>query len=175
MPADTSATDRLPIAAIVPARDIDVDRVVGDFVATLRERGVRVGGLLQDMRNSGELSFVCLIDIETGASHPILQCKVSTAKSCGLDTAALAEASSVLRRVAAGGAELVVFNRFSGMESIGQGFAPEMLEFMSQGVPVLAIVQPRHLDAWREFTGGLASELPAEAAALEAWFAKLQD
>ncbi len=162
------------IAAVIPGPDIDADLIVREFVADLRARGIRLTGLLQDMREENGNCFVCLIDIETGLSHPILQCKTDTSGTCGLDTAALIETTTVMRRIAQHSADLVVFNRFSGMEADGDGFASEMLHFMSCDIPVITIVQPKHLPAWRTFTGGMACELPAQRKALDAWFATIE-
>ena len=78
-----------------------------------------------------------------------------------------------MRRIAVEGADLAVFNRFGALEAEGGGLAAEMLELMSRGQPVLVIVGERHLDAWRNFTGGLASELPATTDALNRWFREI--
>lgn len=175
MPLPTSTEhDLLRIAAVVPPPGIDADQPVREFVADLRSRGIRVTGLLQDTREENDNCFVCLIDIETGTSYPILQCKTEAASACALDTAALIETTTVMRRIAGNAADLVVFNRFSGMEADGDGFAAEMLDFMSRDIPVLTIVRERHLPAWRHFTGGMACELPPDLTALNAWFATIE-
>lgn len=158
------------IAAVVPCAGINADHLLRDFVAKLRARGVRVAGLLQDMQPTASGCDICLVDIETGDSYPISQRLGTQSASCTLDPAGLAEASRVMRRIADDGADLVVFNRFSGMEADGDGFAAEMLDFMSCAIPVLTIVQDRHLPAWRHFTGEMACELPPEQAALDTWF-----
>lgn len=177
-PTHSNENDQPRIAAVVPPSGIDADLPVRQFVAELRARGIRVSGLLQDTREENDNCFVCLIDIETGASFPILQCKTETeteaASACALDTAALIETTTVMRRIAGSAADLVVFNRFSGMEADGDGFAAEMLDFMSRDMPVLTIVRERHLPAWRHFTGGMACELPPDLAALNAWFATVE-
>lgn len=172
-PTHSNENDQPRIAAVVPPPGIDADQPVREFVADLRSRGIRVSGLLQDTREENDNCFVCLIDIETGASFPILQCKTETASACALDTAALIETTTVMRRIAGSAADLVVFNRFSGMEADGDGFAAEMLDFMSRDIPVLTIVRERHLPAWRHFTGGMACELPPDPAALKRWFAAI--
>ncbi len=60
------------------------------------------------------------------------------------------------------------------MEAAGDGLAAEMLALMSGDIPVLTVVQQKHLAAWRHFTGGLAAELPAERPALDGWFRALR-
>ena len=64
------------------------------------------------------------------------------------------EPEQMLRRIAGEGADLAIFNRFAAMEAGGDGLAAEMLEVMSGDIPVLTVVPPKHLAAWRHFTGG---------------------
>lgn len=166
------ATDPPSIAAIVPEAGESGDSILRLFVDQLRQRGVRVRGLLQEMCPDDAGCKFSLIDIESGTRYPISQNLGSQATACVLDPGGIADASIVMRRIAVEGAELAIFNRFSGLEADGEGFSAEMLDLMSAGIPVLTIVNQRHLPAWRHFTGGLAIELPAQPAALEAWFAQ---
>jgi hypothetical protein len=41
---------------------------------------------------------------------------------------------------------------------------------MAKGYPLLTVVAPAHLDAWRKFTGGLATELSPDIDAMANWF-----
>jgi hypothetical protein len=76
----------------------------------------------------------------------------------------------VLRRALQEPAELAIANRFGTLESEGGGMADELLALMMAGIPLLTAVKLPYLPAWREFTGGLSAELPAEADALERWW-----
>jgi len=169
-----SATDgtaeAFPIAAIVVASGRTADELLRDFVARLQARQVRVRGLLQESCPDDSGCRHSLIDIESGRHYPISQKLGSLSNACTLDTAALTEATSVMRRIAAEGADLAIFNRFSKLESSGEGFAAEMLAVMSSSIPVLTVVSSAHLESWRHFTGGLAHELTADPAAIDAWF-----
>ncbi|WP_374328305.1 DUF2478 domain-containing protein [Azonexus sp.] len=160
-----------PIATIVATARGAADTALRDFVADLRRRGVRVRGLLQESQPDSSGCRHLLVDIESGRHFPISQQLGSQSNACTLDTAALVEATSVLRRIADEGADLAVFNRFSKLESSGEGFAAEMLQVMSNGIPVLTITPPAYLESWRHFTGGIARELPPDAGALNDWFA----
>lgn len=159
-----------PIAAIVAATG-SADAVLRDFVADLRRRGVRVRGLLQESLPDDACCRHSLIDIESGDRYPISQQLGSQSNACSLDTAALTEATAVMRRIADEGADLAIFNRYAKLESHGEGFAAEMLQVMSNGIPVLTVTSPTHLESWRHFTGGIARELPPDTAALNDWFA----
>jgi uncharacterized protein (DUF4213/DUF364 family) len=78
-----------------------------------------------------------------------------------------------LRQAVADRPDLLVVNRWGEQEANGRGFADEMLAAMSEGIPVLTLVDHRWLGAWQTFTGGAASLLPPSAAALHRWFAGL--
>jgi nucleoside-triphosphatase THEP1 len=167
-------TTGLPtIAALVPADGESADPVLHAFIAGLQRRGLRVRGLAQELCQTDHGCSVHLIDLATGQRYGISQNLGRLSASCTVDPQGLAEASIVLRRIADDGADLAVFNRFSGMEAGGEGFASEMLEIMSRDIPTVVIVREKWLPAWREFTGGLACELRPELAALDAWFAAL--
>ncbi len=159
------------IAAVVPPPGTRIDPLLREFVTSLLARGVRVRGLLQEACPESWGCKFSLSDVETGKRYPISQNLGSQSTSCALDAAGIADATQVMRRIAAEGAELAVFNRFSGLEADGEGFADEMLQVMSQGIPVITIVQVANLPAWRHFTGGLACELGATLDELERWFA----
>ncbi len=168
-----STADQPRIAALTPRAGENGDALLRQFVAALRLQGHRVRGLVQEMCPDEAGCKFSLVDIECGARYPISQNLGTQSTACVLDPAGIAEATGVMRRIAREGAELAIFNRFSGLEAEGDGFAAEMLDLMSAGIPVLTIVNTRHLTAWRHFTGGLAEELPADAQALNRWFASL--
>jgi hypothetical protein len=166
-----SATGTPSIAALVPADGESADQVLHTFVAGLQRRGLCVRGLAQELCHTDYGCSVSLIDLENGQRYGISQNLGRLSSSCTVDPQGLAEASIVLRRIAEDGADLAVFNRFSGMEAGGEGFANEMLEIMSRDIPTLVIVREKWLPAWREFTGGLACELRPDVGALNDWFA----
>lgn len=163
-------TDFPKIAAIVPQPGQRADAMLREFITRLQTQGFRVKGLIQEACPDSWGCKFSLIDLETGKRYPISQNLGSQSTACSLDVAGIADATVVMRRVATNGADLAVFNRFSGLEAEGEGFAAEMLEVMSQGIPVITIVQAANLPAWRHFTGGLACELTPEIADLEHWF-----
>lgn len=163
----------LPIAAVVSLSSGDANALIADFATRQRAAGRRVRGLIQELKVCDRGCQVVLIDLDNDARYRITQDLGPGSTSCGLDPALIAEAGTVMRRIADEGAELAIFNRFGALEADGGGFAPEMLSLMSEGIPVLTVVPAGQLERWRHFTGGLGSELPASAAALDAWFGGL--
>ena len=168
MTPDPANPPALTIAAI-RSRD-GVDELIASFARSLTERGWRVRGLLQEICETGEACSISLIDLAQGTRYPISQELGKFSTSCRVDPVGIAEASAVMRRAASEGADLVIFNRFAGLEAIGQGLAAEMLTIMADGIPLLTIVSPKHFAAWQNFTGGLYTELDPRLDALESWF-----
>lgn len=162
------------IAAVVPNGTTDIDSLMSAFAHDLIAQGWRVCGLIQEFMADGPNCEVTLVDLSAGTRYGISQRLGSQSTACRLDPGALAEASVVMRRIADEGADLAIFNRFAAMEAAGDGLAAEMLALMSGDIPVLTVVQQKHLAAWRHFTGGLAAELPAERQALDGWFRALR-
>lgn len=165
MPAATP-----PFAAIIRRTDDGIDALVASFAADMLARGWRIRGLLQEVSRDDQGCSVSLRDIAAGSLHPISQDLGACSTACRLDPGGLAEASAAFRQITAEDTDLVIFNRFAGLEAAGEGYRAEMLDIMSRDIPCLTIVPEKHLAAWRLFTGGLALELEARREALEQWF-----
>jgi hypothetical protein len=167
-PADE--TTLVAAAAILDDGSVDVDKLLAQVVAALRDAGRNVRGLLMT-HPDGEMgcaAAMVLVDISTGADYLVSQPLGRDSNACRADTQGFARASVVLRDALAAAPDLVVSNRFGGLETEGGGFASELLALMAHGVPVLTVVAPRHLATWLQFTGG-APVIAADAAAVQAW------
>ena len=165
--------ETLPIAAVVADDPRAADAAVRLLLQRLHLAGRRVSGLLQEAEGEDWQCQVWLQEIGGGRRYLITQNLGAGSASCRLDVSRLAEAGEVVRELNAGAVDLVVFNRFAGLEAKGQGFAAEMLALMAAGQPVLVIVPGKFQSAWRTFSGSSGVELPADADALHAWFASL--
>lgn len=161
-----------PIAAIVHADRRAADVLVGEFATDLIRAGRDVHGLIQWRPTGGKPGSV-LIDLKSGEHHRLFMELGAGSASCSVDTGNLAHASHALRRALEARADLAIANRFGPLEAAGAGLAAEMLAVMAEGIPFLTIVADDYLPAWRHFTGGMSIELPADRAALEAWFSGL--
>jgi hypothetical protein len=157
-------------AAILDDGTVDVDALFASIVQQQRQAGRRVRGLVMTHPDgeAGCAGAMVLVDVETHEEYLVSQSLGSGSSSCRADTQGFARASQVLRDALHAGPELVVCNRFGGLEAEGGGFAAELLELMAQGVPLLTVVAARHVDAWERFTGA-ACVLPAQASAVAAW------
>jgi nucleoside-triphosphatase THEP1 len=175
-PAPTVPTEdaALPVAAILDDGRTDADALLAQAARAAREAGRRVRGLLMTYaggRNDCAADMV-LVDVDTLEEYLVSQPLGAAAGSCRADPQGFARASRVLRDAREQAPDLVVCNRFGGMEAGGEGFTAELLELMAEGVPLLTVVSPRHLDAWTRFTGG-AQVLPAEPDAVRRWLGRV--
>lgn len=162
------------VAAVIHNGKGHADAPLLEFIQRLRKAGTIVRGLAPGpLANGDDCTTRTLCDIQEGTLYPISQNLGKASQACCLDTSALIQASQVLRQAIDTGADLVIVNRFGILEADGEGFSAEMLELMTRGVPMLTVVSPPYLQAWRRFTGGMATELPPDAEAMCRWFESL--
>lgn len=171
----------LPPAALPPLRpgavvhgpgSSGVDTLLDGFVAELKSRGFRVGGLVQ--RNHGAIDDCAevmeLVDVATGHAFDITQRLGRASQSCRVDPTGVADASQAVRRAVAERVDLLVVNKFAGLEAQGDGLADELLSGIAEGIPVLTSVGSRFLNEWQGFTGGFTDLLTPTEDALWRWW-----
>ena len=165
------------VQADTGSSDTEADALQRAWVLQLQHSGLRVGGVLQRCSTwpSG-CKRMQLLDVGSPQVFDISQDLGSAAKGCCLDPAGVVEASSVLRQALAEGVDVVVTNRFGGLEAQGSGFVAEIAALVEAGIPVMTIVAPQHLPAWRALTGSMGQELvmPQKVQALDDWLASLR-
>lgn len=158
-------------AAILDDGRRDIDALLRTLVQAQRAAGRRVRGLLMAPHDGGAgcARTMVLVDLHTHDEYLVSQPLGGASNACRADPQGFARASQVLKRAVDEAPDLLISNRFGSLEALGGGFCAELLEAMSHGVPVLTAVSSARLEAWRAFTGGVAAELPADLAAIEAW------
>ena len=171
MHPDSSAEDAVRAAGIDHGGQVDVDALLQSFALRQRAAGRRVLGLLMAPRDpaAGCRTAMVLTDIDRGDEYLVSQDLGAESQGCAADPQGFARASRVLRDALERQPDLVVCNRFGALEAENGGFVAELLALLQRGVPVLTVVAPRHRDAWQRFIGE-APLLPADPAALTAWF-----
>jgi nucleoside-triphosphatase THEP1 len=163
----------IAVAAVSHLRGQGVNDLVAEFARTLMERGVRVRGLIQRRapEQRGCAGDLFLVDLSTGQDFRISQNLGSESESCNVDSAAIAEASAVLRRAMAERIDLLIINKFGKLESEeGGGLTHEMVSAVAAGIPVLTTVREDRLDRWSELMGDFSVLLRPEWAEMEAWW-----
>lgn len=176
MPTFEPQTDEPSVAvaaAILDDGTQDVDALLTQIVQEQQQAGRHVRGLLMTYPDGREgcAAPMVLVDLVTREEYLVSQPLGSGSTACRADVQGFARASQVMRDALQAAPDLVVSNRFGGLESEGGGFAAELLELMAHGVPVLTVVASRHLQAWHRFTGA-AAVLPADKATVTDWLAR---
>jgi nucleoside-triphosphatase THEP1 len=167
----TDSPDFSPLAAaILDDGSGDSDTRLMTFAIKQQQAGLRVRGLY--MRRcagaSGCKADMVLVDIATQDEYLVSQPLGQGSSACRADTQGFASASQVLRDALVHAPDLVICNRFGGLESEGGGFAAELLDIMASGMPLLTMVSPARLDAWLRFSGQ-ATVLTATPANWQIW------
>lgn len=171
----------LPSASLPPLRpgavihgpgSYGVDALLDGFSAELKRRGFRVGGLVQRNHGPGDdcAERMELVDVATGRAYDITQKLGRESQSCRVDSTGVAEASQAIRNAVASGVDLLVVNKFAGLESHGDGLSDEMLTAIAEGIPVLTSVGSRYLNEWQTATGGFCDLLSPVPDALWRWW-----
>jgi len=154
----------------------DVEALLADFAAALQRDGVRVGGLLQrSTKEANGRPRMELIDIASGRTFLISQNLGGKSSACCVDPGGVAEASLILRGAIAGRPDLLIINKFSGLEAKGEGLRAEFLDALASGLLVLAGLAERHRGAFEEMAEGAADCLEASPEALRAWWERTCD
>ncbi|MFA5684338.1 MAG: DUF2478 domain-containing protein [Lysobacteraceae bacterium] len=171
----TATTDRkVPFAVVIQGEGDDPDALMARFAARLRQSGWCVRGLIQPPRLPGQPRPMVVLDLDDESSlYDIANPLGPNAQGCRVDPSAVADASVVLRRARAEGADLVMVNRFGTLEASGGGLVAEIAGLLSDSIPVLAVLNPRYLQEWRDFTAGTGTELPPRMEAVQEWFDQL--
>ena len=165
-------TSALRAAVIVDDGSADVDVLLADAAREAQRAGRRVCGVLMTYPD-GAVSCsgaMVLVDLNTQEAFLVSQPLGRDSKACRADPQGFARASQVLRRAVQEAPDLVVSNRFGGLEAAGGGFCAELLDILALDLPLLTAVATRHLADWQRFTGG-TTLLPARADEINAWLA----
>jgi hypothetical protein len=159
------------LAAAIYQPGFAIDGFMSRLAERLRAEHVRLAGAVQE-NTPGEAS-VCsamsLIDLTSRGRVRISQDLGPQAQGCRLDARGLAEVCALIERTPAQDVELVLLNRFGKAEAEGGGLRSAFVRAIDAGIPVLTAVRANYADAWSQFHGRLASDLPPDFDAALAW------
>jgi len=164
-------TSSIRLAAIVYEAGFPIDEFLTRAVSLLRTEQIRLGGALQENSpgGGGRCSAMTLVDLSSRGRFRISQDLGSQAEGCRLDAQGIAEFVALLDRTPDQNVELMVLNRFGRAEAEGGGLRSAFAHAMEAGIPVLSAVRASYTEAWSQFHGHLATDLPADLAAVLAW------
>ncbi|SIO30168.1 DUF2478 domain-containing protein [Vannielia litorea] len=149
----------------------EADRLLAELAARLQGEGRVVAGVVQS-RAPSPGAHPCDMELAVLPEGPeigISQRLGGGARGCRLDPASLEDAAVAVSARLSAGAEVLILNKFGAHEGSGRGFCPVLALALEQGIPALTAVNPRNLESFLAFTGGLETRLEADAHALHAW------
>ena len=165
-------------AAAVYARDLAQRDALTRFASDLREQGVRVGGLVQDVSRgeNGRMTRIDMVELDTGRRIAINRPTRENIenKTCSLNTNALAESTEALRRAVRERAGLIVLEKFGEQEQKGQGLSDEIFAAIAEDIPLLIAVPRFALDLWRERTGEMGETLDYDLGVFHQWWTSVR-
>lgn len=141
------------------------------FVERLQARDLRVGGILQEARYdaNGAVSGLDAIEVHSARRIPISRPQKND-DECGLDVAALAETSGIIRRAIDERVDLVVVEKYGEQEQAGKGLIDEILQTIAAGIPLLIAVPAAALPLWQEVSGELGGVIDFDETAFDNWW-----
>lgn len=159
------------IAYLTTVGKVDIDHLLARLAGHLESAGVRVCGTVQANTPRAK-DCRCDVDLRVLPEGPVIRISQDlgpSARGCRLDAAALETTVGIVEDRLACGADILIVNRFGKQEAEGRGFRSSIAMALSHDIPVLAGLSQLNLEAFLEFTDGLAQELPAEIGALAGW------
>jgi nucleoside-triphosphatase THEP1 len=159
------------LAAMVYHSGFKIDDFLTRLADLLRADQVKLAGVLQENTRdvSGACSAMTLVDLTSRSRFRISQDLGSQAEGCRLDVRGIAEIGPLLERTIDQDAELIILNRFGKAEAEGGGLRAAFVRAMEAGIPTLTAVREPYIEAWSQFHGRLAIDLPADFATVLAW------
>ena len=148
----------------------DTDLVLHALACSIIERGHRPVGTVQI--NTESDAGPCDMDVKIlpdGGTIRISQTLGRASRGCRLDPAALETAVGLVEAELFKGADCLIVNKFGKHEAEGRGFREVIAKALAMDIPVLVGTNARNLPALELFTGGDATMLRPEPAALLAW------
>lgn len=152
----------------------DLDSVLLGLSERLMEKGWRTAGVVQT-NTDREDCHRCDMDVRVLPDGPIIRISQSLgkeARGCRLDPNALEHAVAAVGQTLTGPADVLIVNKFGKHEANGRGFRDLIANAMSRGIPVIAGVNELNKQAFLEFSGNMAVQLPASVQSLEVWLEK---
>ncbi len=162
------------IAVVQGASSTLVQDLLRDFVERWRS-SARIAGVVEE--SHGLPNRACsagrLQSLISGVSYPIFQDLGEGSSACHLEGGGAVTASEAVRQDIVAGCDLVVLSKFGKLEAAGEGLNAAFCAAIEAGVPVLSAVSPKFQEAWDRFATPLYVGLPAEADALDRWWAQV--
>lgn len=148
------------------------DRLLAAIADRLQNSGIVLSGVVQ-VNTETAPDRHCQMDLRVLTDGTLIRISQNLgpfASGCRLDTSALAEAvGRVEATLQAHRPQLLILNKFGKQEAEGHGFRPIIAQALLQGIPVLTSVAEKNRAGFERFAEGIATLLPEDEDAVEAW------
>lgn len=147
------------------------DLLIRDVAARLRADGVRVAGAVQ-VNLETDPDTKCHMDLHILSGEEVVRISQNLgtlSRGCRLDPDGLERAVGLVAAGLAGGAQIVIINKFGKQEVDGRGFRPLIGEALSAGIPVLTSVGSGNLDGFLAYAQELAEPVTGDVDAVVGW------
>lgn len=147
------------------------DLLLEKAAGLLMGRGMRLSGTVQ-VNSEAACDGPCDMDVRVLPDGPVIRISQSLgkgSKGCRLDPAALEAAVGIVASNLSEETDLLIVNKFGRHEADGNGFRPVIAAALAQGIPVLVGMNRLNYDAFEEFSGGVADNLPPDAEGIVEW------
>lgn len=166
-----SASGTIRLATITYEAGFPIDDLLRRVGERLRANRVVLAGVLQENTGGtpGQCSAMTLVDLTSQRRVRISQDLGLQSDACRLDSRGLSEIAALLDRPFEQRTELLMLNRFGRAEAEGGGLRSVFARAIDAGIPVLTAVRAPYRDAWAQFHGGLAVDLPTDLECVLGW------
>lgn len=147
------------------------DRILADAASQLSAGSVALCGVIQreTQADAGHRCHMDLRILPDGPDLRISQDRGRLARGCRLDPDALETAVAETARRLSAETDLLIINKFGKHEAMGRGFRTVIATAIEINVPVLLGVNVLNLEAFEQFSGGVAVRLECQAASVLRW------
>ncbi|KAE9629939.1 DUF2478 domain-containing protein [Parasedimentitalea maritima] len=154
------------------------DRLLSALAEHLQAQGASIAGIVQTNTECHD-DALCDMDVRVlpkGETIRISQSLGPQARGCRLDPAALEHAVAQVTNSlhATPLPEVLIVNKFGKHEADGRGMRPVIGEAMALGIPVVSGVNKMNVEAFKEFSDGLAVAVEPSVEALIKWLTTAQ-
>ena len=159
------------IAVVRGASSTDVQDIFRILIDRLRP-AVSVAGVIAESHNLADraCSAGFLRNISNGELFPIFQDLGPGSAACHIDGVGMLAAAQAVQQDIAAGCDLVLLSKFGKLEAAASGLAGAFIAAIEARVPLLTSVSPSFEAAWTKVAAPSFVALPADGAAIEAWW-----
>jgi hypothetical protein len=153
----------------------ETDRLLAEAAADMARGGIRTAGIVKHLPYAGAYENGCDAKVQVLPDGPVIKITQDLgagSDACRLDPAAIAGAVAAVESSALERADLFILNKFGPEEAAGRGFCAVIGRALELGMPVLVGVGRGARADFDSFTDGLATPVPANAAAIADWCRK---